>query len=221
MRVLLVEDDKLLGNGLKAGLGQAGYTVDWVQDGVSADAALSTEGFDLVVLDLGLPRLPGIDVLKRLRARGNNVPVLILTARDTVSERVEGLDSGADDYLIKPFDLDELTARLRALQRRHAGRPEPVLRHGDIVLDPAAYTVTLREEPVSLSTSEFALLQLLLENVGRVMPRTRLEQTLYGWDGEAESNSLEVFIHHLRKKLGAELIRTVRGVGYVIERHRP
>lgn len=221
MRVLLVEDDQLLGNGLKAGLGQAGYTVDWVQDGVSADAALSTEGFDLVVLDLGLPRLPGIDVLKRLRARGNNVPVLILTARDTVSERVEGLDSGADDYLIKPFDLDELTARLRALQRRHAGRPEPVLRHGDIVLDPAAYTVTLREEPVSLSTSEFALLQLLLENVGRVMPRTRLEQTLYGWDGEAESNSLEVFIHHLRKKLGAELIRTVRGVGYVIERHRP
>jgi len=218
MRVLLVEDDPILGQGLKVGLGQAGYTVDWLEDGASADAALQDETFDLVVLDLGLPRMPGLDVLNHLRRRGDEVPVLILTARDAVGDRVAGLDAGADDYLVKPFDLDELTARLRALQRRHAGRPDPLLEHGEIVLDPAARRVTLRGEPVNLSQSEFSLLQVLLENAGRVLPRTRLEETLYGWDGEAESNSLEVFIHHLRKKLGADLIRTVRGVGYVIER---
>jgi len=218
MRVLLVEDDPILGQGLMAGLGQAGYTVDWLEDGASADAALQDETFDLVVLDLGLPRLPGLEVLANLRRRGNEVPVLILTARDAVDDRVAGLDGGADDYLVKPFDLDELTARLRALQRRHAGRPEPLLEHGDIVLDPAARQVRLGGEPVSLSQSEFAVLQILLENAGRVMSRGRLEETLYGWGGEAESNSLEVFIHHLRKKLGADLIRTVRGVGYVVER---
>lgn len=221
MRVLLVEDDPILGQGLRVGLGQAGYTVDWLEDGASADAALRDNTFDLVVLDLGLPRLPGLEVLSNLRRRGSDVPVLILTARDAIEERVQGLDTGADDYLIKPFDLDELTARLRALQRRRAGRPEPLITHGHIVLDPAARRVTLSGNPVSLSQSEFALLQILLENTGRVLPRSRLEDTLYGWGGEAESNSLEVFIHHLRKKLGADLIRTVRGVGYVIERPAP
>ena len=217
MRILLVEDDEILGDGLKTGLRQAGYTVDWIKDGISAENALNDDEFDLVVLDVGLPRQSGLEVLRSMRKRGQQTPVLILTARDSVPDRVQGLDSGADDYMVKPFDLDELCARLRVLQRRNMGRSEPVLQHGDLVLDPAAHKVTLSEEPVNLSMREFVLLQHLLENVGRVIPRARLEQKLYGWEGEVESNSLEVFIHHLRKKLGAELIRTVRGVGYMIE----
>jgi len=218
MRLLLVEDDKMLGDGLRAGLKQAGYTVDWLQDGVSAEQALTTEQFDLVVLDLGLPRQSGLEVLKHLRQRGNTVPVLILTARDSIEDRVRGLDAGADDYLVKPFDLDELTARLRALQRRHSGRPEPLINHGNLQLDPAARKVRLDGKAISIVGREFALLQILLENRGRVIPRARLEEKLYGWESEVESNSLEVFIHHLRKKLGRDLIRTVRGVGYIIEK---
>ena len=220
MRLLLVEDDQLLGDGICAGLKQDGYTVDWVQDGELADHALQSEHFDAVVLDISLPRLSGIDVLKRLRSRKSLVPVLLLTARDTVADRIEGLDSGADDYLIKPFDLDELNARLRALLRRSSGRATPLLTNGDIVLDPAARRVTLNDQIIELSQREFILLQLLMDNPDRVLSRSRLEETLYGWGEGVESNTLEVHIHHLRKKLGNGLIRTVRGVGYVLEKAR-
>ena len=213
----MTEDDDLLGDGLKTGLKQEGYTVDWVKDGQSAENALLDNEFDLVVLDIGLPTKTGLEVLKQIRSSGRHMPVLILTAKDSVQDRVTGLDSGADDYLVKPFDLEELCARLRVLQRRKAGRAAPMIEHGDVSLDPAAHKVYLKGEPVALSMREFALLQHLLENVGRVIPRARLEEKLYGWDAEVESNSLEVFVHHLRKKLGTELIRTVRGVGYMIE----
>jgi DNA-binding response OmpR family regulator len=217
MRVLLAEDDDLLGDGLKTGLKQEGYTVDWVKDGQSAENALLDNEFDLVVLDLGLPKKAGLDVLKYIRSSGKHLPVLILTARDSVQDRVTGLDSGADDYLVKPFDLDELCARLRVLQRRTGGRSAPLIVHGNISLDPAAHKVLLNGESINLSMREFVLLQHLMENLGRVIPRARLEEKLYGWDAEVESNSLEVFIHHLRKKLGTDFIRTVRGVGYMIE----
>ncbi len=218
MRLLLVEDDELLGDGLRTGLKQAGYTVEWLKDGITADQALQQEQFDLVVLDLGLPRQSGLEVLRNLRKSGNPVPVLILTARDSIEDRVQGLDCGGDDYLVKPFDLDELCARLRALQRRQSGRVEPLIQHGELTVDPAAHKVILAGNEINLSTSEFALLEYLLDNKGRVIPRGRLEEMLYGWEGDVESNALEVFIHHLRKKLGRDLIRTVRGVGYVIEK---
>ena len=216
MRLLLVEDDDLLGDGLSVGLKQAGYTVDWVKDGESASSVLKHENFDLVVLDLGLPKKPGIDVLKDLRAAGDNIPVLILTAMDRIEQRVSGLDSGADDYLVKPFDLNELCARLRVLQRRTGGRAAPVLVYESITLNPASHNVTLNGQHIDLSHHEFVILQYLLENIGRISSRAKLEEILYGWDG-VESNSLEVFIHHLRKKFGTKLIKTVRGVGYVIE----
>ena len=218
MRILLVEDDPQLGDGLTVGLRQAGFAVDWVKDGNSADHALQAESFDLVVLDLGLPRLSGMQVLTRARSRGQTVPVLILTARDATGDKVSGLDAGADDYLVKPVDLDELAARIRALTRRSAGRAAPLLTHGDIVLDPAAHSITLAGAPVELSVREFSLLQMLLENAGRVLSRTQLEQSVYGWRDEPDSNALEVHIHYLRKKLGSELIRTLRGVGYTISR---
>jgi DNA-binding response OmpR family regulator len=218
MRLLLVEDDPLLGDGIRAGLVQAGFTVDWIKDGEHARSALETEHYALVVLDLGLPRLGGGDLLRQLRTRGDDTPVLILTARDTVSDRVSGLDAGADDYLVKPFDLDELTARIRALLRRAGGRATPLLHHGTLEVDPAAHRVTLDGQPVELSPREFAILAELLENRGRVLSRERLENSLYGWSGEVESNAVEVHIHHLRKKLGSELIRTIRGVGYMVEK---
>jgi DNA-binding response OmpR family regulator len=217
MKVLLVEDDALLGDGIRAGLKQAGFTVDWAQDGQAGKLALETGDYALLVLDLGLPRLSGMDLLKWLRGRGGTLPVLILTARDTVADRVAGLDGGADDYLVKPFDLDELIARLRALLRRSAGRPVPVLRHGDIELDPAAHQVRRNGQPVELSAREFTLLHTLLLDAGRVQSREQLEQRLYGWGEEVESNAVEVHIHNLRKKLGNGLIRTLRGVGYVID----
>ena len=216
MRILLAEDDPQLGDGLTVGLRQAGFTVDWVRDGQAADVALQAEAFDLLVLDLGLPRLGGLDVLARVRGRGQAVPVLILTARDAVGDKVAGLDGGADDYLVKPVDLDELAARIRALIRRSAGRSAPLLVWGELVLDPAARRLTRAGEPVELSGREFALLQMLLEGAGRVLTRSQLEQSLYGWGDEPDSNALEVHIHHLRKKLGSELIRTLRGVGYTI-----
>ena len=216
MRILLVEDDPELGDGLTVGLRQAGFAVDWLRDGHVADQALHTESFDFVVLDLGLPRLSGMEVLNRARARGQTMPVLILTASDATGDKVSGLDAGADDYLVKPIDLDELTARIRALTRRSAGRAAPLLVHGDLSLDPAAHQVTLGGQPVELSSREYSLLQLLLENAGRVLTRTQLEQSLYGWRDEPDSNALEVHIHHLRKKLGSDLIRTLRGVGYTI-----
>jgi two-component system OmpR family response regulator/two-component system response regulator QseB len=215
MRILLVEDDRLLGDGLKAGLTQAGYAVDWLRDGEAAVAALSAEAFAAVVLDLGLPRRDGLSVLQWLRARHDATPVLILTARDQLEDKVRGLDLGADDYVLKPFDLDEVAARLRALVRRAHGRPEPVLTLGEVELNPAARTVTRAGQAVELTTREFDLLHLLLENAGRVLTRRSLEEQLYTWDEAVDSNALEVHIHHLRRKLGGDLIRTVRGVGYM------
>lgn len=218
MRILLVEDDLPLGDALSVGLRQSGLAVDWVRDGQAADLALCSESFDLVVLDLGLPRLSGMEVLSRARGRGQTLPILILTARDATGDKVNGLDAGADDYLVKPIDLDELTARIRALNRRMAGRAAPLLIHGELELDPAAREVRRKGLPVELSAREFSLLQLLLENTGRVLSRSQLEQSLYGWRDEPDSNALEVHIHHLRKKLGSELIRTLRGVGYTVPR---
>jgi two-component system OmpR family response regulator/two-component system response regulator QseB len=216
MRVLLVEDDPQLGDGLTVGLRQSGFAVDWVKDGSAADQALSTETFDVVVLDLGLPKMSGMEVLKRLRARGQTLPALILTARDTTPDKIAGLDSGADDYLVKPIDLDELAARIRAIVRRAAGRAEPVLRHGAVALEPASRRVTVADSPVELSAREFSVLQALMENAGRVMSRAQLESSIYGWRDEPDSNALEVHIHHLRKKLGTDFIKTLRGVGYMI-----
>ena len=218
MRILLVEDDPQLGDGLTIGLRQSGFAVDWVKDGNSADRALQSETFDLVVLDLGLPRLSGMEVLTRARGRRQTLPVLILTARDATGDKVSGLDAGADDYLVKPVDLDELAARIRALTRRSAGRAAPLLTRGNLALDPAAHSVTLAGAPIELSSREFSLLQMLLENAGRVLSRSQLEQSVYGWRDEPDSNALEVHIHHLRRKLGSELIRTLRGVGYTIPR---
>ena len=220
MRILIVEDDSELGDGLSVGLRQSGFAVDWVADGISAVHALQTTAFDLLVLDLGLPGLDGMAVLRQARQQGSNqnIPVLILTARDTTRDKVAGLDSGADDYLVKPIDLDELAARIRALARRRGGRAAPLLRHGDLVLDPAARTLTRDDHPIELSAREFTLLQLLLENAGRVLSRSQLEQSLYRWGDEPDSNALEVHIHHLRRKLGSELIRTLRGVGYTVPR---
>ena len=218
MRILLVEDDPQLGDGLTVGLRQAGFAVDWVKDGSAADHALKSESFDLAVLDLGLPRLSGMELLKRLRGRGQDLPVLILTARDATVEKIAGLDSGADDYLVKPVDLDELAARIRALARRAGGRAAPVLHHGNLTLDPAARRVSLAGAPVDLSAREFAVLQTLLENAGRVMTRAQLEGAIYGWKDEPDSNALEVHIHHLRRKLGADFVKTLRGVGYIVEK---
>ncbi len=220
MRLLVVEDDTLLGDGVRAGLSQQGYAVDWVEHAEAAQLALETGEYDLLILDLGLPGMSGLEFLTRLRETGEDLPVLILTARDAVSDRITGLDSGADDYLTKPFELEELGARIRALLRRRSGRASPIIRHGDLVMDPAAHEVTLRGEPVDISPREFAILQMLLENRGKVMSRNRLEGGLYSWNAEVESNTVEVHIHHLRRKLGVELIRTIRGVGYIIDKPR-
>lgn len=216
MRLLLIEDDTVLGDGIQMGLTQANYAVDWVTDGEAGEHALKIETYEALILDLILPKKDGLKILKDLRARGDTLPVLILTARDTINDKVIGLDSGADDYLVKPFDLDELNARLRALLRRQSGRAAPTIEYGKLRLDPAAHTLTQEGQSVILSPREFAILQTLLENVGKIISRTRLEESLYGWDDLIESNAVEVHIHHLRKKLGKELIRTVRGIGYMI-----
>ena len=218
MRVLLVEDDPLLGDGLAAGLVQAGFDVDWVKDGVSAEHAASSEPYAAMVLDVGLPRLGGFDVLARVRERGLRLPVLVLTARDALEDRVRGLDGGADDYVVKPVDLVELAARLRALIRRSRGEAAPKLRVGDVELDPAARRVAFCGKPVELKPREFALLQELMLNAGRVLTRQQIEDRVYGWGGEVESNTVEVHVHHLRRKLDPSLIRTVRGVGYLLPR---
>jgi len=221
MRILLVEDDKLLGDGVQAGLAQSGFIVDWVRDGVAAELSLKTGEYAGVVLDLGLPRLSGLELLERLRRSGDKVPVLILTARDRVEDRIKGLDGGADDYLIKPFDLHELAARLRALVRRASGAAAPKLLVAGIELDPAARSVSFRGRPVELSVREFALLQELMLNAGRVLSREQLAQRLYAWGEEIESNAIKVHVHHLRRKLAPELVRTVRGVGYLLPREAP
>lgn len=217
MRLLLVEDDEILGDGLNVGLTQRGYAVDWMTDGLSATSALRNESFDVVVLDINLPGCSGLDVLKDLRARKDATPVLLLTAHDTVDDRVKGLDAGADDYVVKPFELDEVCARLRALERRRFGQSSPLIEYAGVVIDPAAHSVTLDGEPVELSKREFLLLKMLLEQPGHVFSKGQIEQSLYAWDNEIESNAIEVHIHHLRKKLGTELIRTRRGLGYVVE----
>jgi two-component system OmpR family response regulator/two-component system response regulator QseB len=218
MRVLLAEDDPLLGDGLRAGLRQHGFQVDWVRDGDAAERELRAEPYAAAVLDLGLPAKDGLDVLAAVRRAGVALPVLVLTARDAVPDRVRGLDVGADDYVVKPVDLDELAARLRALVRRAHGVVRQQLAVHDVVLDPAARTVTRGGEPVALSTREFDLLHALLLNAGRVLTREQLEQHLYAWGQEVESNAVEVHVHHLRRKLGAGLIQTVRGVGYLLPR---
>jgi DNA-binding response OmpR family regulator len=216
MRLLLVEDDTLLGDGIRAGLVLDGYSVDWVRDGESAHLALLTEEYSACILDLGLPRRDGLSVLKELRARGKRTPVLILTARDTVSDKIKGLDMGADDYLLKPIDLTELQARLRALLRRASGEAVPLLALGELTLDPSGRRVTLAGKPITLSAREYALLHDLLSHKGRIRSRQELETSLYAWGEEIESNAVEVYIHHLRKKIGSDLITTVRGLGYVM-----
>jgi len=218
MRVLIVEDDPLLGDALAAGLKQRGFEADWVQDGRDAQSALRVEPFAAVVLDLGLPGLGGLELLRGERARGNKVPVLILTARDAVQDRIAGLDSGADDYVVKPTDLDELAARLRALVRRANGEPAPVLQIGPLVLDPATRIVTRDGRAMDLPPREFTLLQELMLNAGRVLSREQLEERIYRWGDEVESNAVEVHVHHLRRKLGAEIVKTIRGVGYLMPR---
>jgi two-component system, OmpR family, response regulator QseB len=221
MRLLLVEDDALLGNGIEAGLRQAGFTVDWAKDGREAELALEATEYELVVLDLGLPQLTGMELLGRLRRKGSDLPVLVLTARDTVRDRVAGLEAGADDYLVKPFDLSELVARIRALLRRAHGRSTAAIRYGDLVLHPESLTVTRGDDRISLSSRECAILTDLLEHRGMALSRSRLEESLYGWNEEVESNAVEVHIHNLRKKLGADLIKTIRGVGYLIRKEAP
>ena len=216
MRILLVEDDALLGDALQAGLRQAGFAVDWLRDGAEADAALRVESFAAVVLDLGLPRLAGFEVLRKLRARDDRTPVLILTARDAVDDRVKGLDAGADDYVVKPTAIVELAARLRAVVRRSQGGAGGLLRVGELELDPAARSVHLAGAPVELQPREFAVLLELVVNTGRVLTRAQLESRLYEWDRGLESNAIEVHVHHLRRKLRPGLIRTVRGVGYMV-----
>jgi two-component system response regulator QseB len=216
MRVLLAEDDPMIGRALCEGLEQDGFVADWVQDGEQARLALasSTAEYAVLLLDLGLPRLSGLDLLADLRRRGNTIPVLILTARDAVADRVRGLNSGADDYLVKPFELEELIARIHALIRRGAGRAEPTIEYGDLRLNPLTHEVWQRGQPVELSGREFALLHALLEKPGTVVSRAQLEERLYGWDREVASNAVDVHLHNLRKKLGSETIANVRGVGF-------
>ena len=218
MRILLAEDDTLLGDGLRAGLRQHGFSVDWVRDGAAAERELRAQPYAAAVLDLGLPLRDGLEVLAAVRRAGISLPVLVLTARDAVPDRIRGLDLGADDYVVKPVDLDELAARLRALVRRAHGQPQETLQAQNVTLDAARRSVSQAGQAVVLSTREFDLLQALMLSAGRVLSREQIEQQLYSWGQEVESNAVEVHIHHLRKKLGAGLIQTIRGVGYLLPR---
>lgn len=218
MRILLAEDDALLGDGLRAGLRQLGFQVDWVRDGAAAERELRGQPYTAAVLDLGLPRKDGMEVLEAIRRAGITLPVLVLTARDALPDRIRGLDTGADDYVVKPVDLNELAARLRALVRRAHGQPQECLMAQDVLLDPAARSVHQAGEFIILSQREFDLLHALMLNAGRVMSREQLEQQMYSWGQEVESNTIEVHIHHLRRKLGPDIIQTVRGVGYLLQR---
>ncbi|MDH4053127.1 MAG: response regulator transcription factor [Rubrivivax sp.] len=214
MRILLIEDDAMIGKAVRRGLAVAGFAVDWVTDGRAADLALANGVYDLAVLDLGLPTKDGMAVLATLRARGDAMPVLIASARDTVPDRIAGLEAGADDYVLKPFDLDELVARVRALLRRNAGSGTPLMKAGSLVLDPARKVVRQGDATVDLSAREFAVLEALMRRPGAVLSRAQLEESVYGWGEEVGSNAIEVHLHHLRRKLGAATIRNVRGVGY-------
>ena len=214
MRVLVVEDDPMIGRAVADGLHGEGYAVDWVRDGAAAELSLLHGPYDLAVLDLGLPRKDGFDVLKALRRARIEVPVLIITARDAVADRIAGLDHGADDYLVKPFDLDEFLARVRAVVRRRAGRASPEISYGALTLDPVKREVSFRGKRIELSAREFAVLEALMREPGAVVSRVKLEDSVYGWGEEVGSNSVEVHLHHLRRKLDPALIRNVRGVGY-------
>ncbi len=216
MRLLLVEDDSMVGESLRKALRQDGFTVDWVQDGRAAELALENECYDVMLLDLGLPKKSGLDVLISIRQGGSHLPVMILTARDAVCDRVKGLDAGADDYLIKPFDFEELEARIRALLRRQAGRTDLVIRLGELTLNPASREVNFKGKPLTLSGREFSLLEAFLDRPGAVLSLSQLEEKIYGWGDEVGSNTVEVYIHTLRKKLGADFIKNVRGVGYMV-----
>ncbi len=216
MRVLLVEDDPMIGRAVETGLHDAGYAVDWVRDGAEAELAVGTGVYDLALLDLGLPRRDGLEILKGVRRSGEKLPILIITARDSVADRIAGLDAGADDYLVKPFDLDELLARARAVIRRQRGRSSPEIAYGTLTVDPVTREVTFQGVAVELSAREFAVLEALMQEPGAVVSRDKLEDAVYGWGEEVGSNSIEVHLHHLRRKLSAELIRNVRGVGYRI-----
>ena len=214
MRILLVEDDTMIGKAARQGLAHAGFVVDWATDGRAAELALANGVYDLAILDLGLPKKDGMAILATLRTAGNSMPVLIASARDTVRDRIDGLNAGADDYVLKPFDLDELVARVRALLRRHAGSGSPLLRCGALVLDPQRRSVNLGGAAVELSATEFTLLEALMQRPGAVLSREKLEESVYGWGEEIGSNAIEVHLHHLRKKLGSAVIKNVRGVGY-------
>ena len=216
MRVLVVEDDRMIAKGLHTALKQDGYAVDGVSDGRSAAEALRSSRFDVVLLDLGLPERDGLEVLRELRSRGDATPVIIVTARDDVQNRIQGLDAGADDYIVKPFDLDEVAARMRSVLRRSAGRGDPCIRHRGIALDPVSHAVERNGEPVVLSAHEFAVLEALMQRPGSVLSRAQLEDRLYGWSEGIESNAVEVYVHGLRRKLGNDVIRTLRGVGYFV-----
>ncbi|MDB5890589.1 MAG: DNA-binding response regulator [Polaromonas sp.] len=216
MRLLLAEDDAMIGQAVLQVLRAEHYAVDWVRDGDMADQALRTADYDLVLLDLGLPRRDGLDVLRALRARRSTVPVLVVTARGAVGDRIAGLDAGADDYVLKPFDTDELLARVRALLRRSAGRAEPAFEHKGVSLNPATHEATVNGEPVSLSAREWAVLEPLLARPGMVLSRAQLEEKLYSWKDDVSSNAVEVYIHGVRKKLGNDIIQTVRGLGYLV-----
>lgn len=216
MRLLLVEDDPMIGESIEEGLRGESYAVDWVRNGREVELALAGVAYDLMLLDLGLPGKQGMDVLRATRARGDDLPVLIITARDGTPARVEGLDAGADDYLVKPFDLDELLARIRALLRRRVSRTRSIIEHGNLRLDLASHEATLAGQPVKLSAREFSVLRALLDNPGSVVSKAQLEEKLYGWNAEVESNTVDVYVHHLRKKFGSDFIKNVRGVGYKI-----
>lgn len=218
MRILIVEDDPMIGASIRTGLRQDGYTADWARDGNSAELAVATNEYDAILLDLGLPGRSGLELLAQWRRKRNAAPILIITARDSVEDRIAGLDGGADDYLVKPFDLNELAARLRALLRRRSGRATPVIEHGPLQLDPATHEVRLNGNEIRLSGREFALLYALLQVPGVPLSRSQLEDRLYGWEEEIGSNAVEVHIHALRRKIGSELIRNVRGVGYMVPR---
>ncbi len=217
MRVLLAEDDVVLGNGVQTWLGLKGYAVDWFRDGRAAQRAISAADYDLVLLDLGLPLVDGMTVLRSIRASHNSTPVIVITARDGLHDRVGGLDNGADDYLVKPFEMEELAARMRSLERRSNHRTNPLLSHGVVTLDPASMAVTLNGEGLNLSPREFVVLRTLLENKGKPISRSKLENSMYAWDSEIDSNTVTVHIHNLRKKLGEEFIVTKRGFGYLVE----
>jgi two-component system response regulator QseB len=217
MRILLVEDDIMLGETVKQAINQENYVVDLVTNGEMCEAAIATTNFDLILLDINLPDKSGIDILRDLRKAKNNIPVLILTARDSITQKIEGLNSGADDYLVKPFDLDELLARINALSRRSKGIASPTLIHKKIELNPINHKFTQNNIEIELSPKEFAIIKSLMENIGKVISKDSLENILYSWDNSAESNTVEVHIHHLRKKIGKDIIKTIRGIGYIIE----